>query len=96
MPDDIARVRRGLLLTAAHAQYPHPLTELALELQTRAFYAGQPRELVRDLAYLVDSGYLTRGTEKVAAREFSIYRITPEGIDIVDGSTSDPGIEIGG
>lgn len=96
MSDPIARVRRGMLLAALNAQYPHPLTELALELQTRAFYAGDPRAMVRDLAYLVESGYLTRAAEKLGGREFATYKITPTGIDICEGSTTDPGIEIGG
>lgn len=96
MSDSIARIRRGLLLSAINAQYPHPQVELNLELQTRAIYAGEPKAMVRDLAYLVDSGFITRTTEKIAAREITTYRITPEGIDIVEGSTSDPGIEISG
>ena len=37
-----------------------------------------------------------KAAEKLGGREFATYKITPTGIDICEGSTTDPGIEIGG
>ncbi len=94
MSDAMSRLRRGLLLKALNAQYPHPMMEMAIELQTKPYYAGAPRALVRDLAYLVDSEYASRQAEKVAGATLTSYRITPQGIDVLEGSTADPGIEV--
>lgn len=94
MSAEQSRVRRGLVLMALNAQYPLGLAEAALELQVGPFYAGDQRALVRDLAYLEDSGYLARKSVKVARQSVRSFEITPKGIDVVECSVTDPGVVI--
>jgi hypothetical protein len=89
---DNSRQVRGLILSALHAQYPYPLTAIALDLQVRPFYAGDNRALVRDLAYLAEKKLIETETSTVGERQVAVTRITAAGIDVLEGTTKDPGV----
>jgi len=86
------RLRRGLILHALHAQYPMALTKSSLEKQVGPFYEGDQRALNRDLAYLEESRFLEDRSSDIADRTIHAYRITPAGVNLVEGATKDPGV----
>lgn len=90
------RLRRGFILHALHANYPHPLARPSLERTVSPFYQNDARALERDLAYLEEKKLIERKGAEIGNRVVHSFAIEPAGIDIVEGSTADPGIEIAG
>jgi hypothetical protein len=91
---DQLRERRGLILHSLHAQYPMRLMRTALDRNVMPFYAGEAGQFDRDVEYLRDKGYLDVEEQTLAGRSISAFKITPAGVDLVEGSTKDPGIII--
>jgi hypothetical protein len=91
--DEIVSLRRGMILLALHAQYPHALTQAMLERAVGPFYE-QLRGFSVDLAYLQEKGLCTSESTMVGLKVFVSYRITTKGIDLVDGAVEEPGIQI--
>lgn len=87
-------LRRGLVLLALKAQYPLPLTRVALDRQLGPFYATDPRDLARDLAYLAERGFLRRDSHEVGGLTFATICLTAAGVDVVERIVKDPGVEI--
>ena len=85
------RERRGLILHALHANYPNPVTRGAIDRQVMPFYTSV-KELDRDIEYLADKGFLEKRETEIGERKIRNYEITPAGVDLVDGSTQDPGV----
>ena len=57
----------------------------------------EPEALLRELEYLVDKGYVSRSEHPHPYRErrkVRLYKITPSGIDLQDGTLDDPGITV--
>ena len=98
--DRLISARRGVLLRTLAANYPHPLADLAFGLQTRVLYLGPAekadQERPRDLAYLVERGLIRREESKVGAAVIVTWYLTAEGLFVVEGATTDPGVEIAG
>jgi hypothetical protein len=93
VPADNSRELRGLILSALQAQYPYPLTELALDLQIlHPFYAQDHRAFARDKAYLAEKKLIEIESSKVGDRVVSVVRITAAGVDVVEGTVRDPGV----
>lgn len=90
----ILQLRRGLVLQALHAQYPLPLMQAALDRQLGSFYDGDARAYARDLAYLKEKGLITEDRQQVADRLLVSLRLTSAGVDVVEGTVTDPGVEI--
>lgn len=86
------RLRRGLILHALHAQFPMALTKSSTEKQVGPFYGGDTRSLARDLAYLEESGFLEDRSSEIGDRTVHAYKITPAGMNLVEGATKDPGV----
>lgn len=84
--------RRGLILHACHAQYPGRLMFAAIERHVMPFYVNEGGQFTRDLEYLKDSAFLSEETAEVAGRSYTSYKITPAGINLVEGTRTDPGI----
>lgn len=91
---DESRLRRGLVLQALHAQYPYPLTEAALSRQISVIYLGDERARARDVAYLEEKGFLQVERATVGAVTLRTFKITTAGVDVVEGSTKDAGVEL--
>lgn len=88
------RLQRGLVAQALHAQYPHPLTELALEHQVQQIILDRAH-LDRALAYLEEKGFVKRTETRIANRTIRAYQLTAAGVDLVDTTIRDAGIELG-
>lgn len=55
----------------------------------------QTREMMRgELYYLRDKGYVKFRTVDVGAHRSLMWRITAAGTDVLEGTASDPGVEI--
>lgn len=96
MAGDPPRLRRGLILLVLYEQYPSHLAISILERQMEPAYGPEEpqRELVRDMAYLEDSGLIERSTAKFGPRTLESVKILPAGIALVEHVTEDPGVEI--
>lgn len=89
---DETRLRRGLILHALHAQFPLRLSAASLQRQVGPFYQGEAKALERDLAYLEQKGALELHSDEVGGLTVRAFSITPAGIDLVERTTTDPGI----
>ena len=90
---DTPPLRRGVVLLALHAQFPLALARPALDRQVGPFYAMDPLQLHRDLAYLEQKGLLTQKKGTVGNHRIEIITLTPDGADVVEGATAIPGVE---
>lgn len=90
---DLARLHRGLVLQALHAQYPLALTEVALERQVAAIIGGGA-VLERTIAYLVEKGLVERNSVQLGQRRLSAVKLRVSGVDLVEGTTTDPAIDL--
>ncbi len=86
------RLRRGLVLLALEANFPNALTRDALTRAVPVFTDG--RDLDRDGAYLQGKGYIDHTSSDIGGRTYHSYRILPAGVDLVEASTTDPGVRI--
>lgn len=91
---DALRLQRGLVMHALRGQYPHPLTQVSLERQV-AHLVEPGRELDGIVHYLADKGYVEVKSAKVGQVQVVTYRLTAAGVDVADGSVSDPGVDLG-
>jgi hypothetical protein len=91
--DEVVGLRRGILLQALHAQYPYALTRAMLEKAVCALYPAL-KGMDADIEYLREKGLLTSEETTVAARVYRSYKLTAAGVDVVEGSTTLPGISI--
>lgn len=89
----LRRLRRGLILQTLHRNYPHPMARVLMGSQVKLFYPGEEAELVRDIAYLRDRGYLEEGSAPAGGRAVPTLSITTSGVDLVERtSDEDPGV----
>lgn len=95
--DEVVRLRRGMVLHALHVQYPLSLAQAALERQIAPHYMFDrlAKESTRDLAYLREKGLIAREEQKIGEAVIVTWRITPAGIDLVEGVATDPAIDVG-
>lgn len=87
-------IQRGLVLHALYEQYPMSLTTVALERRVEVFYRADPRALARDLAYLEERLLIRSEKHEVGGRTFGTVQITAAGVNVVEGTTTDPGVEL--
>jgi hypothetical protein len=84
---------RGTLLEWLNKLYPDG-ADLRLLVGTLYQY-HKPDDIKVSLEYLADKGYISKKElphPYKAGELIVIYKITPAGIDLMDGTTSDPGI----
>lgn len=86
-------IQRGLVLLALEAQYPQALMQKALDRQLGKLFEST-EALDRELAYLKDKGLISAVSQELAGRTLTSWSITTAGIDLVEGTTSDPAIHI--
>ena len=92
---DIRDRLRGSLLQMFKNISPSAVEESAVIAAYYQYY--KPVEIRRALQYLVDSGYLEKTKDPHPFHRFekiSRYRITPKGINLLEGDTVDIGIAI--
>lgn len=94
MPDAGATIRRGAILKALDTAFEagNAMAPMLLEQAVTAYYPTS-REFERDFDYLIKKGLVTWSHETVAGQRVGFCEITPAGIDIVEGSVRDAGIE---
>lgn len=86
--------RRGLILLALNEQFPLPMMEAALHARVAPVFLGDERAWSKDLAYLEQRGFVKRTEETVMGRKLVTFALTPDGINVAEGSVTDPGVEI--
>ena len=84
---------RKLILEALAPGYPNPLDALILR-QTLATvgYPMTGESLASYLAYLEERGYVV--VEQKDDFEITLVKITADGLDVLDGRTSDVGVGV--
>jgi DNA-binding PadR family transcriptional regulator len=93
--DVLNKQLRGAILQMMNALGPTTAEENAIIAAYYQYY--KPQEIRRSLQYLVDSGYLelTRIPHPFLRHEkIRSYRITPKGINLIEGDAEDVGIAV--
>lgn len=94
-----ARLRGAILLLLAEAAPERINAEVLQGVLERDALEVSPRELAQALDYLRGRGYVDY--QVVRARDYpELPRlvgvgITPAGVDLVEGTTADPGVDLG-
>ena len=89
-------ILRGKILKLLSEQYPEGLERITL---ISIYYQGDKvDDIDKSLAYLCDKGYVQKKEHPHPYKEnkkITFYKITPEGIDLIEGTTeAEPGIII--
>lgn len=88
-------ILRGKLLEFLRDLYPEGADERTI---VGVFYEYHDYDdIIQSLAYLADKGYAERKDVShpyKSAERIRIYKIAPQGIDLMDGTTSDPAVTI--
>lgn len=86
---------RGKLLTFLAHVYPEKVEEMAV---VGVFYEyHETDDITKALEYLVDKGMVIREEKPHPYRErktVKLYRISAAGIDLNDGTATDPGVTV--
>ena len=90
---ELNRLRRGLVLATLAANYPHQVADGLLYRQVKSYYPSDAPQFGRDVAYLAERGYLDATEDRVRGSVVKSYRITAAGIDLVERTSNDPGVE---
>ena len=89
------KLLRGLILDFLHRIYPHPIEKITV---IETFYKDwKPKQIEKALSYLRDKGYIEEQLISHPVRKFekiSVYKITPDGIDILEHTKEDHGITL--
>lgn len=89
---------RGYILRALAKGYQYSLLtrQIANALQAEGLIISP--DISRHIAYLVEAEYIEITTEKVTAYQAyandAVLRLTKEGIDLIEGTTEDPGVDL--
>lgn len=90
-----AKLLRGLILDFLHRIYPHNIEKIAI---IETFYKDwKPKQIEKSIGYLKDKGYIEEITFPHPVRKYEkieVYKITPDGIDIIEKTKEDSGIII--
>jgi len=86
---------RGMILEFLHKVYPNMVLELDI---VSVFYRDYKDTAIRkSIAYLVDKGYVERIEKEHPIKRYDrqvFYRLTPKGIDLLEGTIKDEAIAI--
>ncbi|MEA4892634.1 MAG: hypothetical protein VB085_08750 [Peptococcaceae bacterium] len=89
---------RGYIMRALAKGYRYSLLtrQIANALQAEGLIISP--DISRHLDYLVEAGYVEITTDRVNAYQAyqndAVLRLTKEGIDLIEGSTEDPGVDL--
>jgi hypothetical protein len=84
---------RGKILAFLKYIYPENVDESGILAVYYQYY--RKKDIKGSLEYLVDKGYVIRKTMTHPyknSEEIHFYKISPDGIDLIDGLREDPGI----
>lgn len=90
-------IRRGYLLKALHMSYPRPLGDRTILLfMIELGYSVADFE--KDIEYLREKGYIEMEEKKLEIYPSTIrlVKLTPKGIDLVEGTIKDNGVVFNG
>lgn len=99
MITDLHKEIRGWILRALHIQHPESLSERNIYLTIRGFILEVTEKAISsEMRYLRDRGYVKSELKKVQSLqvEMWLHVITSDGIDIMEGTKTDPGIQVPG
>ena len=89
------KLLRGLILDFLHRIYPHNMEKIAI---IETFYKDwKPKQIEKSLGYLRDKGYVEEIMFPHPVKKYekiTVYKITPDGIDVLEKTKEDNGITI--
>jgi len=91
------RIVRGKILQFLHISYPYPAMEETL-LYSFSEVGMLPDEVKRSLQYLVDKGYVEKEEKnlvEVRNQKVALYKLTPTGVELMDGLIEDKAVLLG-
>ena len=95
MTIEVRKALRGYILRALCGASPNFLPETTLKLSLHTLQALPPAdELVREINYLRDRGFLESKDVGRPGKEIFLHRLTPEGYELVTGEDDDDHIWI--
>lgn len=95
MTIEVRKALRGYILRALCGASPNFLSENTLKLSLHTLQALPPAdELVREINYLRDRGFLESKNVGRLGKEIFLHRLTPEGYELVTGEDDDDHIWI--
>jgi len=85
------KLLRGQILDFLKRIYPREIEELEILSVFYQYYKDV--EIKQSLAYLVDKGYVeARKVSIYNKKQHTLYKLSPKGIDLLDGTIEDPAI----
>ncbi len=93
--DATNKILRGAILQMMRAIDPTHAEESAIIAAYYQYY--KPVDIRRALGYLTDSGYLERSKDPhpyMRLEKISRYKITPKGINLLEGDAQDIGVAV--
>lgn len=93
--DQLILLRRGMILAALASAMGAPTADAMVEISLRPFFMNEDaRTFGRDVVYLAGKGLISRTAHRVGATSVPMLSLTPAGQDVVDGTTSVPGVMV--
>lgn len=93
LPAQIKKEFRGEILTFLYGIHPLAISQVSIYQTYFQYYRTE--DIDRILEYLVEKGYVEEEMIQPPNTMFEIvrnYKISPSGIDLLDGTITDPGI----
>lgn len=93
LPAQVKKEFRGEILTFLYGIHPLAISQVSIYQTYFQYYRTE--DIDKILEYLVEKGYVEEELIQPPNTMFEIvknYKITPAGIDLLDGTIQDPGI----
>ena len=93
LPAQVKKEFRGEILSFLYGIHPLAISQVSIYQTYFQYYRTE--DIDKILEYLVEKGYVEEGLIQPPNTMFELvknYKITPEGIDLLDGTIQDPGI----
>ncbi len=85
---------RGAMLKFLATEHPGPIDSRVLyHLLDDVRYTMTEEEFLSHTIYLAELGYIRKETREATGVEITMYVITPAGLNLLDGFTTDVGVD---
>ena len=93
LPAQVKKEFKGQILSFLYGIHPLAISQVSIYQTYFQYYRTE--DIDKILEYLVEKGYVEEGLIQPPNTMFELvknYKITPAGIDLLDGTIQDPGI----